>query len=81
MWLLDEETRTTSKRRYSCITTHYLSQGRDCGSLLMGGEGGHQLFILIWLCELLGGRGKKMTLSLVLQMVACYATIANTVGN
>lgn len=53
---------------------------RDCGSLLTGG-GGHQLFILIRLSELLDGRGKKITLPLVLKMVACYATIANIVGN
>lgn len=43
--------------------------------------GCHQPLILIWLSELIGGGGEKMTLSLVLEIVACYATIANTEGN
>lgn len=79
-YFLTENKNNYSKRRHSCITGHYMDHRWDCGSLLMRG-GCHQPLILIWLSELIGGGGEKMTLSLVLEIVACYATIANTEGN
>ena len=66
---LTENEKNYSKKRHSCITSRYMDQGRDCGSLLTRG-GCRQPLILIWLSELIGGGEEKMTLSLVLKIVA-----------